>query len=146
MARFRRGGSRALAGFAALAVVALAAGCDWLKGSDLILRSSPFLSGLGIPATALCDNEFFVSFTYDDPQGDISSVGLVLQHGDDASTLDASTFWDDAFDRGSGSASYPVTFPCSAPGGEWTITVTVQDDLGHTSNALTGTILLSGGG
>jgi hypothetical protein len=144
MAVFKRGGVGALAGIAALAVVALSSGCDWLKGSDLIRRTSPFLSGLSLPGTALCGEEFLVGFTFDDPQGDVFSVHLLAVHEEEGATRESSLLWDDTFDRGNASVTYPFTFTEGAPGGTWTITVTVEDDLGHESNALSGTILLGG--
>jgi hypothetical protein len=143
-----------LAGMVSLAVVAVAPGCDWLKGSELTARSSPFLNSLSIsPAFVSCGTPFNVSFDYDDPQGDIFEVRVILRHeGGDASTRDKSTLWDDQFDRGSGRATYPITFECGGPGetrdpgGNWEVTVTVEDDLGHTSNILTGNVSLTTAG
>jgi hypothetical protein len=143
MVGFKRGGLGMLAGIASLALLALAPGCDWLKGSEMIRRTSPFLSGLSVSAASVrCDQEFTVSFDYDDPQGDIFSVNIVLQHDGDSRTRDASTLWNESFSRRSGTAEYPVTFSCSDARGHWTISVSLEDDLAHTSNVLTGGVTL----
>jgi hypothetical protein len=146
MVGIRRGGVRLLVGCASLAVVALAPGCDWLKGSDMIRRQSPFLSSLGVsPSTVACATEFEVSFDYDDPQGDIFSVSIILEHVGDSRTRDMSAVWNSEFSRSSGRATYPVTFSCADPKGSWKVSVTVEDDVGHSSNVLTGSVTLSGG-
>jgi hypothetical protein len=147
MVRFTHRIARPLAALAALGALIAAPGCDWLKGSDNVGRSSPFITSLGVSrSSVLCGTEFSVSFRYDDPQGDIFQAKILLQHEGDASVVDESQLWPDTISRSAGTASFPLSFSCGSSGGRYTITVTVEDDLGHTSNELTGSITLSAAG
>ena len=147
MARLNRGALRVFAGLAALGAAALAPGCDWLKGSGGSQRTSPFLSSLSVNrSSVLCGTEFTVSFRFDDPQGDIYQVLLLLELEGGTAAIDASDIWPEDISRSAGTASFPVTFDCEQPGGRWTITVSVEDDLGHKSNELSGSITLNAAG
>ncbi|MHB8836394.1 MAG: hypothetical protein ACYC9Y_11895 [Candidatus Methylomirabilia bacterium] len=131
-----------------LAGGALAAlpGCDWLKGSDPSLRSSPMVSALSIqPSSVLCGGEFSVSFHYEDPQGDIASARVSFRRSGDTSLREETPLWPETISRSSGTVSFPFSFtpkPCTGQGGVWTITVQAEDSEGHTSNTLTGQITL----
>ncbi len=131
----------------ALCSLAFMPGCDWLKASDMIERSSPFLSGLSIsPSTVLCGSDYTVSFDYDDPQEDISQATVTLQHEGDSSVSTETFSWPDDLSRGAGTASFDLSTSCDSADGTWSVSVEVEDDRGHTSNILTGEISLSAAG
>lgn len=144
---------RNVVGILALVLSAVLPACDWFKASDFVERASPFLSGLSInPATVTCDQSFVVSFRYDDPQDDISLLLVTFQlTGSSAIRVDQ-VLWS-AGSAGldltlAGRARYTTSFPCGTPGGQWHMTVQLEDRGGHTSNILTGTVVLpsAGGG
>jgi len=125
-------------------------GCDWLQGSGPGQSSSPVVSSLGVSkSSVLCEQEFFVSFRYEDPQGDISKVRVTLQRSGATTAREEAPLWPDTISRSSGTASFPFSFtpkPCAGQGGVWTITVQAEDDRGHTSNTLSGQITLVAAG
>ena len=135
---------------AVLAVGALAVvpGCDWLQGSDSGSRLSPFISSLSVsPSSVLCGQKFSVSFRYDDPQGDIANALVKLQRSGDTAAREESPAWPDGISTSSGTATFDFTFPCAdSKGGVWSITVQAEDDRGHISNSLSGSIRLTAAG
>jgi hypothetical protein len=147
MGRFHRRGVRALVGLLSLGSVALVPGCDWLKASDMVQRSSPFLSNLRItPSSVLCGQEFTVAFSFDDPQGDIFQAKFSYQHVGDSTVREQTELWPDNVSRSAGTVSIPSQIPCGSPGGTWVLTVTVEDDRGHLSNEVTQTVTLNAAG
>jgi hypothetical protein len=135
---------------AAGALIALP-GCDWLSGSESGSRQSPFLSGLSInPSSVFCGKTFTISFNYDDPQADVTSVKVTLQRAGDSAVREESPPWPaEEVNRSAGAVVLgDFSFPCdsTAKGGNWAVTVSVEDLRGHKSNALTGTIRLSAPG
>jgi len=117
-------------------------GCDWFKGSDPGLRSSPRISSLNIqPSSVLCAQEFTVSFQFEDPQGDIAGARVSLQRAGSTTSREETPLWPDTTSRSRGVVSFPFSFtpkPCTGQGGVWTVTVEAEDDKGNTSNTLTG--------
>jgi len=121
-------------------------GCDWFKASDPGSRQSPFLSALSIsPSSVSCTQQFSVSFRYDDPQGDIARVTVSLQRSGDTAVREESPLWPDTVSA-SGTAKFDFSFSCDSLGGVWSIKVQAGDDLGHTSNTLSGEIRLNAAG
>jgi len=124
--------------------------CDWFKASDPALRSSPVISSLSVqPSSVLCAQEFSVSFHFEDPQGDIRNARVRFQRSGDTTVREETPPWPETFSRSSGTVSFPFSFgptPCTGQGGTWMVTVEVQDDRDHTSNALTGQITLTSAG
>jgi hypothetical protein len=139
--------SREAIGLFAAALLAFAAGCDWFKGSETVLRVSPFLSGLSVsPQNVLCAQPFTISFRYDDPQNDLSLMTLVFVRAQDQLTRQEQVLWDGSTGLDLsvvGRASFPFTFDCDTPGGRWSVTVQVEDNRGHLSNALTAEVFLN---
>ena len=137
--------------FAVLAAGALAAltGCEWFQGSDPGQRSSPAINSLSIqPSSVLCDQEFAVSFKFEDPQGDIKNARVLLKRSGDTAVREETPPWPENTSRSSGTVSFPLTFepPCTGQGGTWTITVEAVDERGHSSNVLSGQIILATAG
>jgi hypothetical protein len=144
---FDRGWKCAFAAVLAAGALAVLPGCDWLQGSDSGSRQSPFISALSVqPSSVLCEQEFVVSFRYDDPQGDIASVLVTFQRSGDSSVREESPLWPTTISRSSGTASFPFTFPCSSKGGLWTVSVQLRDEREHSSNVITGQIRLNAAG
>lgn len=134
----------------ALGSFAVLPGCEWFKGSDPSLRSSPMISSLSIqPSSVLCAAEFSVSFHYEDPQGDVANARVSLRRSGETLSRDETPLWPESISRSSGTVSFPFSFtptPCTGQGGVWTITVQVEDDEGHISNTLSGQITLVAAG
>jgi len=130
--------------------LAVMPGCEWFKGSDPTQRSSPSISSLSIrPSTVLCEQEFLVSFKFEDPQGDISSARVTFQRSGDTAVREETPPWPQTISRDSGTVQFPFSFaprPCTGQGGTWTITVKAEDERGNTSNTLTGQIDLTSAG
>jgi len=132
----------------AVGSLAVAPGCNWLSGSDSGSRLSPFISSLIVsPSAVLCGQKFSVSFRYDDPQGDIANALVTLQRSGDTAAREEAPAWPAGISTSSGTAKFDFTFPCAdSKGGVWSITVRVQDERGHISNSLTGTVRLTAAG
>lgn len=130
--------------------LAVLPGCDWFQGSDPDLRNRPVISSLSIqPSSVLCEKEFSVSFHYEDGQGDIANARVTLQRSGDTLVREETALWPEAISRSNGTVSFPFSFtpkPCTGQGGNWTITVEVEDDRRNTSNTLTGQIFLTAAG
>ena len=135
----------------ALATIILAAaGCDWLKPSGSESRSSPVIDDLRvIPSLVDCGdpdndegdrNEIAISFSYSDPQDDFFQVLLTFEHTESGERIERSAIWSGLdFTANPGKATYDeFFFECGLyPEGDWTLTVRVEDELGHFSNELT---------
>jgi hypothetical protein len=136
-----------LAAVLTLGCLSVAPGCNWLQGSDSGSRLSPFLSSLSIgPSSVLCGQKFAVSFKYDDPQGDIAKAVVTFQRSGDTDSREETPAWPNDISRSSGTATFDFSFPCDSKGGVWSITVRAEDDRGHVSNSLTGSIRLTAAG
>jgi len=144
MAESNRRRVPALAVLAVLGVVAVMAGCDWLQGTDMNVRLSPFLTSLSISKGNVgCNEEFTFSFQYDDPQGDIANATATLQREGDTSVREVAFPWPDNISRSSGTAQFALNFPCgTSTAGRYSLAVRV-DDGRHTSNILSGSITLN---
>ena len=139
-----------------LTVGSLAAlsGCDWFKGSDPSQRSSPVISSLTIqPSSVFCDQEFLVSFQFEDPQGDIKNARVTFKPSGvpepKPEPREETPLWPVTISKSSGIVPFPFSFtpkPCTGQGGTWIITVEAEDERGNTSNTLTGQITLTSAG
>jgi len=124
--------------------VAVMPGCDWLHGSNAGLRQSPFVSNLSIrPSLVLCEKEFLVSFYYEDAQGDIALARVTLQRTGGTEVREETPPWPDTISGMSGTVVFPFKFACDSARGIWSIKVQAEDDLGHTSNSISGEITLN---
>ena len=135
--------------FVVLATGSLAVlpGCDWLKGSNTDIRQSPNISSLRVnPASVLCGATFNISFNYNDQQSDIAKARVTFQRTGDTNIREENPVWPTNISRGSGIVTFPFSFACDSKGGDWQITVEVQDDRSNTSNTLTGQIVLASAG
>lgn len=131
----------------ALAAAACLAGCDWLTSSENVQRRSPFLSNLAISRTSVfCNTEFVVSFSYDDPQGDVARAIIARRLQGETATTEETEPWPDDINQHAGSVSFPLSFTCDRPGGQYELTIWAEDDGGHKSNVLTGLIFLNKAG
>ena len=146
--------------FAVLAAGFLTAltGCEWLKGSDPSQRNSPGISTLSIrPSSVLCEQEFLVSFQFEDPQGDIAKARVTFKPSGvpdpKPETREETRDWPGTISRSSGTVLFPfgtvrefpspfAPKPCTGQFGVWTITVEAEDERGNTSNTLSGQITL----
>jgi hypothetical protein len=155
MGRFGRRGVLSLAALVSFGAVALLPGCDWLTGSDNVQRTSPFLSGLRISAAAvLCgeSHQYSVSFSYDDPQGDIARATIRRRFTGETASPDEIVLiedaepWPDDMNQNVGTVEFFYSFPCGSPGGRYEVTVEAEDDKGHKSNVLSGAINLTSAG
>jgi hypothetical protein len=129
------------------AVLGVTSGCDWLQSSDPGSRQSPFLSSVRVtPGSVLCGTPFELSFRYDDPQGDVASVLVTMQHGSDEPKREESPAWPATGNTTNGTVAFSFSFPCTAVGGDWTVTVQVTDARGNTSNILQTSVRLGSAG
>jgi hypothetical protein len=146
MNRSGRRGRLSLAAVLSLGTLALVAGCDWLTGSESVQRNTPFLSDLHISRSAvLCGREFSIAFHYDDPQGDIARIFFKMRLDGAAEPYeDKELPWRDDINQYTGTfPPFTAQFNCGTPGGDYLVTVEVEDDKGHRSNILTGKINLN---
>ena len=131
---------------AVLAVGALAvlSGCDWLQGSDPGARQSPYISNLVNPSRVFCnDKSFPISLRYDDPQGDLANILVTIQHSEDKIPREVTLPWPEFQSRSSGTLTVEVpVLTCEDKTGDWIFTVQLEDERGHKSNALSGSIRL----
>jgi hypothetical protein len=141
-----RRGRLSIAAVLSLGALAFLAGCDWLSGSDNVQRNTPFLSDLYLSRSAvLCGREFSVSFRYDDPQGDIARIFFKMRlDGAAEPYMDKELSWRGDINQYTGTfPPFTALFTCGTPGGDYLVTVEVEDDRGHRSNILTGKITLN---
>ena len=140
---------RAISTFAAVlatGTLAVMSGCDWLHGSEPGSRQSPNISSLVVnPTSVICaNNKFTISLKYDDPQGDIAKILVTFQHSEDKLPREEVFLWPEFQSRSNGTLTreFVNIFTCEDKKGLWTFTVQLEDERGHTSNALSGSITL----
>ncbi len=150
-------------------VVLLPAGCDFFKSSGPEGGVSPFVTNLRISrSSAACDQDFVISFDYQDPQGDIEVMRVNFRHEDgfayelevlfqtggglvpeedvEVDVEDQEDIFGGSLDLSvPGRASYTYHFQCDTglPTGAYTITIQLVDDNGHESNTRSESINLS---
>ncbi len=112
---------------------------------------SPSISHLRISRTSVfCDRDFFISFSYSDPQDDIAVAYLLFISNESTTIIEEGIPWDEEEDdrldltRDPGKAYITWQFDCDldAAEGEYTVKVWVEDERGHESNDLLGEITL----
>ncbi len=141
-------GKQALALAAALLLIA-ASGCDFFSSSGASLRVSPFIRDLQLSKTSVsCNQNYTITFRYEDLQDDIEFIRLDFQHTTDSfNSFEDSAAWEDGGDLDLsvvGRAILTHSFGCGEglARGLYILQVTLEDARGHESNSRTATVTL----
>ena len=125
-------------------------GCDFFKSSGPEGGVNPFITNLRIaPSAGNCNTPFTISFEYIDPQEDIEELLVTFTH-ELGFSFEAGGLWMDGVNISGGTldlsvpgrAVYTYSFDCDRNGGNYTVTVQLEDRNGHLSNVREDKILL----
>jgi hypothetical protein len=106
---------------------------------------SPAIDHLVISRNSVyCGNSFSMTFNFDDKQGDIDFVRVMIIGPRSSALLDEEIDWTISSDVLQGSATVSQSIPCSSdfPAGEYSISVRLVDAKNHVSNQAAGSITL----
>ncbi len=108
-------------------------------------RYTPTLSALTVSRSSVFSNvQFIMTFTYADPQNDITTLNLTLTGTTTAGLVQETISWTDTtridLTTTTGKARLNYSFDGSQPADIYSIKITVTDLKGHQSSEVTGSI------